>query len=125
MPKRRGKDGFIMKGYGRDYLVVAEAALGRPLPTKAVVHHADGNRDNNEASNLVICEDQAYHMLLERRTRALKAAGNANLVRCTICKAYDEVSNAKRLSPPSGRTFYRHPKCHAEKMRLYKLRRGL
>lgn len=49
----------------------AELALGKPLPYGVVVHHVDGNPGNNENSNLVICEDRAYHSLLHSRTEAL------------------------------------------------------
>ena len=54
-----------------EHIVVAERALGKPLPKGAVVHHVDGQQWNNEPSNLVICPDQAYHMLLHRRMKEL------------------------------------------------------
>lgn len=45
----------------------AEAALGKPLPHGAQVHHADGSLDAN--APLVICQDAAYHKLLHQRMR--------------------------------------------------------
>lgn len=72
----------------REHVVVAEVALGRPLPTGALVHHADGDRGNNAPSNLVICPDDAYHMLLHKRTRALAACGHADWLKCWVCKRY-------------------------------------
>lgn len=65
--------------------VIAERALGKPLPRRAVVHHVDGDRANNANSNLVICQDSEYHTLLHNRQRALEATGNANSVRCGDC----------------------------------------
>ena len=56
--------------------VRAAAALGKPLPFRAVVHHADGSRTVD--SPLVICENQAYHILLHVRTRIVRAGGNPN-----------------------------------------------
>lgn len=47
----------------------AEAALGHPLPEGAVVHHANGTTSDD--SPLVICQDQAYHLLLHARMRDL------------------------------------------------------
>lgn len=55
---------------------IAEKALGRPLPKTVVVHHHDGDGENNENTNLVICENQKYHQLLHRRQRVLNAGGD-------------------------------------------------
>lgn len=55
-----------------EHILVAEKALGRKLPYKAVVHHMNGKpADNFTPFNLVICPDQAYHMLLHRRAKEL------------------------------------------------------
>lgn len=43
--------------------------LGYALPRKAQVHHVDENPRNNANTNLVVCEDAAYHKLLHRRMR--------------------------------------------------------
>jgi len=51
------------------HVLVAEKALGKTLPKGAVVHHVDGNRKNNEPTNLVVCPNQAYHLLLHKRMR--------------------------------------------------------
>lgn len=56
-----------------EHIFLAEKALGKPLPTGAVVHHMDNNPANNyEPFNLVICPDQDYHLLLHRRALALQ-----------------------------------------------------
>src|SRR5262245_41632863 len=39
------------------HVLMAEAAVGHPLPPGAKVHHVDGNRWNNANANLVICQD--------------------------------------------------------------------
>src|SRR5258708_6599812 len=61
-----------------EHELIAEQVLGHPLPKKAEIHHVDNNGLNNEHSNLVICQDHAYHMLLHARTRIVKAGGNPN-----------------------------------------------
>jgi hypothetical protein len=60
----------------REHVIIAETALGKPLPAGAVVHHVDGNPHNNTRSNLVICQNQAYHLMLHRRARIVRAGGN-------------------------------------------------
>lgn len=54
-----------------EHVAVAEKALGKPLPKGAVVHHVDLNKQNNVGSNLVVCPNQAYHLLLHKRMRDL------------------------------------------------------
>lgn len=66
--------------------VIAEKALGKPLPIGAQVHHVDGSKDNS--SQLVICQDQAYHLMLHARTRIVMAGGNPNTdAICTNCQS--------------------------------------
>lgn len=74
---------------GLAHVVLAERALGKPLPQGVEVHHADGNTLNNTPSNLVICQDRAYHKLLHVRARILRAGGNPNIGQfCHACKRF-------------------------------------
>ena len=51
----KGKGKTYMKTYGRHtHRVVAEEKLGRPLKKGEVVHHIDGNKRNNDPSNLMV-----------------------------------------------------------------------
>lgn len=76
-----------------EHILIAERALGKPLPPGAQVHHADCNPANNTNSNLVICPTDAYHKLLHRRIRAMAACGNPNYRPCHFCHSYDDLSN--------------------------------
>jgi HNH endonuclease len=89
------------KGYVSEHVLVATKALGHALPPNAVVHHHDKNGFNNAPDNLVICENAAYHVLIHRRTRALKACGNAHFRRCIYCKAWDDP--ARMYISPEGK----------------------
>lgn len=72
---------------------IVEGVLGKPLSPGAEVHHIDGNTFNYNNSNLVICEDHAYHCLLHMRTKALIACGHANWRKCQFCGEYDSLGN--------------------------------
>lgn len=75
------------KGYVMEHVLIAEDAIGRVLPEGAVVHHVDGDRTNNVNSNLVVCEDQKYHMLLHVRARVIAAGGDPDLHKvCPTCE---------------------------------------
>ena len=77
-------------GYVLEHIVIAETAHGGPLPPTAVIHHHDRVRSNNANNNLVICQDQAYHLLLHMRLRALENCGHADWRKCPICKVYTD-----------------------------------
>ena len=72
-------DGYVMihmggNAYVGEHVLMAEKALGRPLPKGAEVHHVDRDGLNNNTKspwNLVVCPDHAYHILLHQRARML------------------------------------------------------
>lgn len=74
------KNGYVMiKINGElvyEHRVLAEKALGKPLPPKAIVHHTKAPDDNHGYFKLVICPDQDYHLLLHRRARELGYENN-------------------------------------------------
>jgi len=94
-----------------EHITVAERAIGKLLPKDARVHHVDENRLNNAPTNLVICEDQAYHKLLHYRMRAYRECGDPNKLRCKVCKVWDEPARLYVGRPrAAGRQIY-HVSC--------------
>ena len=59
-----------------EHRVIAEKALGKPLPPGAIVHHIGAVDDNHGPFKLVICPDQDYHMLIHSRMKALGYENN-------------------------------------------------
>lgn len=111
----------VGNNYVYEHVLVAERVLGKLLPAGAVIHHHDGDKHNNTPSNLVICQDQAYHSLLHQRARAFDATGHTDWLRCPICKTYDEPSNLY-VRPGSGKGHHRE--CHNRVQRKRRNRRG-
>jgi len=99
-------------GYVQEHIVVVENAIGRRLPSRCVVHHVDENRLNNSTTNLVACNDRAYHKLIHARMGALKSCGNANWKKCPFCHEYDDPSRMRRRV--AGREQHEHAECVRE-----------
>lgn len=49
-------------GYVREHRLVAEKVLGRRLTPQEVVHHKDGDRQNNTPDNLQVFDSNADHL---------------------------------------------------------------
>ena len=99
----------------RAHEVIAEKALGKPLPKGAEVHHIDENKLNNKNSNLVICPSRSYHFLLHRRQRALAECGNANWLWCCLCQSWDNPTNLIVKPMHGNRTYIAHRACKNKK----------
>ncbi len=123
MAKINGARGQNNSGWCNEHTAMADRALGRPCPPGVVVHHYNGKADH---LSLVICENQGYHMLLERRTRALDACGNANWRKCEYCKLYDAPESLtiddRGVRGGRVRTRAYHRSCAAARMRARRQR---
>ncbi len=70
------KDGYILvkcpghprvnvRGYVQEHRLKMEAHIGRMLTRKEVVHHKNGNVQDNRMCNLLLCASQAEHKALD------------------------------------------------------------
>lgn len=103
----------------REHIKIVEKALEHELPRFAQIHHRDGNGRNNKSNNLIICENQKYHKLIEIREKAYRETGDPNKRQCNYCKKWDMTSNLDTSSRwnghKSGRSsWFRHRKCYRE-----------
>ena len=59
-----------------EHRALAEKALGKSLPPKAIVHHTSAPDDNHGYFKLVLCPSQEYHALLHKRMQELNYENN-------------------------------------------------
>ncbi len=123
-PRAHGSGSYVF-----EHILVVERALGKFLDRKHPVHHVDENPGHNSNSNLVACEDQAYHLLLHQRQRALDATGNPSALPCQYCASYERpdemVEYRRRSGSRSGLRFAYHPSCRNDARReAYRLKRA-
>lgn len=106
-------EGYPTEGHKRMHVIVAERALGKPLPKQAEVHHVNEDRGDYRNCNLIICENRAYHSLLHYRTRALDEAGNSDAMKCGYCGQWDTRNNPdmRDRSTPQKAQRYWHQSC--------------
>lgn len=56
-------DGFIDGRPVWTHRRIIEDELGRSLSSSEIVHHIDGDKDNNSRDNLYLCKDRAAHLV--------------------------------------------------------------
>ena len=116
---RANRDGYVW-----EHIRVVERALGKYLPSTAIVHHMDGNPSNNAPKNLVVCPDQAYHKLLHQRAVAFAACGDASALKCDLCHSFERQEEMREYSYRRGKGHYgRHLSCNRKYVKGYADRR--
>lgn len=80
------------KGYAYEHRLVAERIIGRDLKSFEIVHHKDGNKQNNEPSNLEIVVGNAAHFLKHRKRADLRLPDEPNTIVSCKCGCGETLS---------------------------------
>lgn len=87
-----------VKFHGRriqEHRLIIEKIIGRILKPFNIVHHRDKDGFNNDNNNFIVCENEAYHNLIETRESAYRATKDSNKRTCVICGQYDSLDNLR------------------------------
>lgn len=82
---RVGKNHHLsdVRGYAYEHRLVAEEVVGRRLEPGEIVHHLNGNKQDNSPDNIKVCSSIAEHLAHHRIRADLRKPGQENpLVRC-------------------------------------------
>ena len=88
------------------------------LPKGLIIHHVDEDPTNNSNANLVVCQDQSYHILLHFRADRLRGGNTRKRFVYQYCYLCGKFEHKSRLIQFENKAFYCHQNCLEE--RLYK-----
>lgn len=83
-----GKDHHLadIRGYAYEHRVKAEMKIGRCLRPGEQVHHKDGNKLNNDFSNLKVVKSRRHHMVFHRKkVEGLRMPYEENVTVACLC----------------------------------------
>lgn len=69
--RRPGHHRADSKGYVAEHTLVMECELGRELLENEIVHHKDGNRNNNLITNLEVMDREEHRLMHSKRKRKI------------------------------------------------------
>lgn len=92
-----------VRGYAYEHRIVAQNILERPLQPEEIVHHKDGDRQNNSPDNLLVVMGNSGYLFHHRERQDTRKPGEENaLISCECgCGArfpkYDSSGRPRRF----------------------------
>lgn len=92
-----------VRGYAYEHRLVASEKIGRTLRDDEHVHHVDGNKTNNDPSNLMVVSREEHGVEHRHAGHALRMPGEANPVVSCECgcgetfERYDATNRPRRF----------------------------
>lgn len=92
-----------VRGYVYEHRLVAQQLLGRPLTRKEIVHHKDGNKQNNSPDNIEVVVGNQEHLFRHRKLSNKRIPGEDNPVILCACGCgsnlakYDQDNRPRRF----------------------------
>jgi len=90
-------------GFAYEHRLIVEKIIGRDLRKNEKIHHIDGNKENNEPSNLTVVNGNAQHYVFHREKGCARRLPSENnpVVECECgCEApfkkYDRWGRPRR-----------------------------
>lgn len=104
---------------GEHRLVVYHALGHKELPKGTEIHHFDEDPAHNHNTNLVVCQDRNYHILLHVRQRIVDVGGDPNTQKiCSTCKQLLPNSDFYKSIKHHGGLYTSCKTCHNNRKRL-------
>jgi len=87
-------------GYAYEHRIVAEEKLGRRLLSGEMIHHIDGNKENNDPSNIKVVTATQHRAEHRTRQRGLKEPGEPNVTIECACGCGERFQRFDRHGRP-------------------------
>jgi hypothetical protein len=89
-----------VRGYAYEHRIVAEHKIGRRLNIGEIVHHIDGNKQNNSPDNIEIVDGVFSHKFLHRKSLNKRRPGEVNPIISCECGCGQKISKYDTINRP-------------------------